>query len=308
VTEATVPSASPELSEVAPGVLAYVQPDGSWMLNNTGAIVGRSGVVLIDTTSTEARNRALLAAVGERAGGLPVRAAVNTHHHGDHTYGNWLLPRGIPIVAHHRCRDEVLRAGMVAQALFPTADYGHVELAPPTLTFDGSLTLHVDQTRVELLFVGPAHTLGDVIAWLPGQRVVFTGDLVFHGGHPFLAEGCLANFPAALERVRELDAQVLVPGHGPLAAPEVLDGMLDYADWLTTVARDGFTAGQDPLEAARRADLGRFATWNERERLVGNLARAYSELRGEPWGAPLDLPAIARDMIEFNGGPLRCLA
>jgi cyclase len=84
--------------------------------------------------------------------------------------------------------------------------------------------------------------------------------------------------------------------------------MLDYADWLTTVARDGFTAGQDPLEAARRADLGRFATWNERERLVGNLARAYSELRGEPWGAPLDLPAIARDMIEFNGGPLRCLA
>jgi glyoxylase-like metal-dependent hydrolase (beta-lactamase superfamily II) len=308
VTEATRPFASPELSEVAPGVLAYIQPDGSWMINNTGAVVGRSGVLLIDTTSTEARNRALHAAVGERAGGLPIRLAVNTHHHGDHTYGNWLLPAGVPIVAHRRCRDEVLRAGMVARALFPTADYGRVELAPPTLTFEDTLTLHVDDTRVELVFVGPAHTLGDVIAWLPDRGVVFTGDLVFHGGHPFLAEGCLANYPAALERVRELGAEILVPGHGPLAAADVLDSMLDYAEWLTTLARDGFTAGREPLEVARRADLDRFATWNEPERLVGNLTRAYSELRGEPWGAPLDLPAVARDMIEFNGGPLRCLA
>jgi cyclase len=303
-----MPLPSPELSELAPGVLAYIQPDGSWMVNNTGAVVGRSGVVLIDTTSTERRNRALLAAVGEHAGGLPVRAAVNTHHHGDHTYGNWLLPAGVPIIAHRRCRDEVLRAGLVARALFPTADYGHVELAPPTLTFERSVTLHVDETRVELLFVGPAHTLGDVIAWLPDRGVVFTGDLVFHGGHPFLAEGCLANYPEALERVRGLGAQVLVPGHGPLAAPDVLDSMLDYAQWLTALARDGFAAGQEPLEVALRADLKRFATWSEPERLVGNLARAYSELRGEPWGTPLDLPAVARDMMEFNGGPLRCLA
>jgi len=304
----TIPLAGPELSEVAPGVLAYIQPDGSWMINNTGAILGGSGVLLIDTTSTEARNRALLAAVGERAAGLPVRAAVNTHHHGDHTYGNWLLPAGIPIVAHRRCRDEVLRAGMVARALFPTADYGRVELAPPNLTFERTLTLHVDGIRVELEFVGPAHTLGDVIVWLPEQGVVFTGDLVFHGGHPFLAEGCLANWPAALERVRQLGARVLVPGHGPIASPEVLDAMLDYAEWLTALSRDGFAAGQEPLEVARRARLDRFATWNEPERLVGNLARAYSELRGQPWGAPLDLPAVARDMMAFNGGPLRCLA
>lgn len=308
MTEATGSLASPELSEVAPGVLAYVQPDGSWMINNTGAVVGRSGVLLIDTTSTEARNRALHAAVAERTGGLPVRTAVNTHHHGDHTYGNWLLPAGIPIVAHRHCRDEVLRAGMVARALFPTADYGRVELAPPTLTFEDTLTLHVDQTRVELRYVGPAHTLGDVIAWLPDRGVVFTGDLVFHGGHPFLAEGCLANYPAALERVRQLGAQILVPGHGPLAGPDVLDGMLDYAEWLTTLARDGFAAGREPLEVARRADLDRFATWSEPERLVGNLSRAYSELRGAPLATPLDLPAIARDMIAFNGAPLRCLA
>jgi glyoxylase-like metal-dependent hydrolase (beta-lactamase superfamily II) len=304
----TEPLANPELSEVAPGVLAYVQPDGSWMVNNTGAVVGSSAVMLIDTTSTERRNRALLGAVDQRAGGLPIRAAVNTHHHGDHTYGNWLLPPGIPILAHRRCREEMLRTGLVAQILFPTVDYGKVELLPPTLTFDKTITLHVDQVRVELIFVGPAHTVGDVIAWLPDQGVVFTGDIVFHGGHPFLTEGSLANYPAALERLRELGARVLVPGHGPLAAPDVLEGLLDYAEWMATLARDGFAAGQEPLEVARRADLGRFATWSEPERLVGNVARAYSELRGEPWATPLDLPSIARDMVEFNGGPLRCRA
>jgi glyoxylase-like metal-dependent hydrolase (beta-lactamase superfamily II) len=298
----------PELSEVAHGVLAYIQPDGSWMINNTGAIVGRSGVVLIDTTSTEPRNRRLLAAVAERSGDLPLRTLVNTHHHGDHTFGNWLMPPGVTIVSHRLCREEVLRAGLVAAALFPDADYGGLQVVPPTLTFEDSLTLHVDDTVVELRFLGPAHTLGDVVAWLPREGVVFTGDLVFHGAHPFLVEGCLANYPRALERIRELDARVLVPGHGPLAGSAVLDDLLAYADWLGELARDGFSRGREPLEVARGADLGRFSEWREGERLVGNLERAYSELRGEPLGAPLDLPAVVRSMMELNGGPLRCLA
>ncbi len=303
-----MPLADPELSEVAPGVLAYVQPDGSWMINNTGAVVGRSGVVLVDTTSTEPRNRALLAAVAQRSGDLPVRTLVNTHHHGDHTFGNWLMPPGATIVAHRLCREEVLRAGLVVTALFPDAEYGGLQVVPPTLTFEDTLTLYVDDTVVELSFVGPAHTLGDVIAWLPRHGVVFTGDLVFHGAHPFLVEGCLANYPRALERVRDLGARVLVPGHGPLAGIGVIDDLLGYAEWLTALAQDGFSRGQEPLEVARRADLGRFASWRERERLVGNLARAYSELRGEPLGAPLDLVAVMRAVMELNGGPLRCLA
>jgi cyclase len=300
--------ADPELSEVAQGVLAYVQPDGSWMINNTGAIVGRSGVVLVDTTSTEPRNRRLLAAVAERSGDLPLRTLVNTHHHGDHTFGNWLMPPGVTIVGHRLCREEVLRAGLLVTALFPDADYGGLQVVPPTLTFEDSLTLHVDDTVVEVIWFGPAHTLGDSVAWLPREGVVFTGDLVFHGAHPFLAEGCLANYPRALERVRELDARVLVPGHGPLAGPTVLDDLLAYAEWLGELARDGFSRGRKPIEVARGADLGRFSDWHEGERLVGNLERAYSELRGEPWGAPLDLPAVIRSMMEFNGGPLRCLA
>ncbi|WP_199537193.1 MBL fold metallo-hydrolase [Spongiactinospora gelatinilytica] len=76
----------PALHEVADGVFAYVQPDGSWMLNNTGLVLdGAGGHLLVDTTCTEARDRALLARVAEVAGEGPPRALVNTHHHGDHT-------------------------------------------------------------------------------------------------------------------------------------------------------------------------------------------------------------------------------
>lgn len=149
---------------------------------------------------------------------------------------------------------------------------------------------------MELEFVGPAHTLGDLVVWLPDAEVVFAGDLVFNGGHPFLLEGCLGNYPAALDWVRRLGPRVVVPGHGPLAGPAVLDRMTAHA------------RGLPPLEAARRADLGPFAGLREAERLVGNLARAYSELEGQPRGTALPLEPVAAAMAQFAGEPLRRLA
>ena len=77
---------------------------------------------------------------------------------------------------------------------------------------------------------------------------------------------------------------------------------------MQEVARRGFEAGATPLELARDTDLGRFAGLLDSERLVGNLHRAYSELRGEALGAPIDSAQMAADMVEFNGGPVRCLA
>ncbi len=107
------------LEELAPGVYAYVQPDGGWMVNNCGVVTDGSGdAVLVDTTSTEKRNRALLAEVAGVAARDP-KIAVNTHHHPDHTYGNGFLPASTTIVGHHLCREGVLRAGLEATHELP---------------------------------------------------------------------------------------------------------------------------------------------------------------------------------------------
>src|SRR3954462_2810739 len=91
--------------EVADGVFAYVQPDGSWWLNNAGFVHDDRGVLAVDATSTERRTRALLAAIAERTS-APVRTLVNTHHHGDHTNGNCLFAEA-SVVGHRNCREGV---------------------------------------------------------------------------------------------------------------------------------------------------------------------------------------------------------
>src|ERR671918_2303351 len=161
----------PELVEVIPGVFAYIQPDGSWMINNTGVIADPDGAyILVDTTSTEARNRALLESVEKISPDAP-RALVNTHHHGDHTFGNWLLPAQTPIIGHVTCREDVLAAGLIAAHVLTGPDYGHLEARPPDVTFTDAMTLHLGDRPVELIHVGPAHTRSDVLVWLPQERV-----------------------------------------------------------------------------------------------------------------------------------------
>jgi cyclase len=297
----------PEVVEVADGVHAYVQLDGSWGLNNTGFLVGGSTVTAIDTCFTERRTRAFLEAVAHTTP-HPVRTLVNTHHHGDHTHGNYLLPMAT-IVGHERCREEVLAGGHVATLLFEGVDWGHLEVAPPTVTFDRALTLWVDDRRVELEFVGPAHTSNDVVAWLPDERVLFAGDLVFNGGTPFVVMGSLQGTLLALDRLKALEPDVIVPGHGPVCDASVLDRQIDYLRFVQSTAAAARQEGRSALEAAQRADLGPFTGWHDPERLAGNLHRAYSELAGDSLGAPLDYPTVFGDMITFNGGrPLRCLA
>ena len=94
-----------------------------------------------------------------------------------------------------------------------------------------------------------------------------------------------------------------------MCGPAVIDDIEAYLTFVQDTARPAFDGGLSPLDAARQADLGRFAAWHDSERLAGNLHRAYSEFRGEPLGTVLDLGAIAADMVALNGGqPVRCLA
>ncbi|MFD6915030.1 MBL fold metallo-hydrolase [Streptomyces virginiae] len=298
----------PYLVQPAPGVYAYVQPDGGWCLNNAGFVTDGGRTLLVDTAATERRALALRAAIV--AAGVPLpRTVVNTHHHGDHTYGNGVFTPEALILGHDHARSEQLAAGHQLELIWPTTDFGAIDIVPPDLTYSDRATVHVGDTQVRVIHPGVAHTTGDSVVWLPEQRVVFTGDLIFAGGTPFLAMGSLAGSLRALELLRSLDAETVVPGHGPLTDPSAYDATERYLRYVDELAREGRAKGLSPLEVARQADLGEFGAWRESERLVANVHRAYAELAGRPEGAPLDILAVLTDMTVMNGGtPILCHA
>src|SRR5437870_416811 len=200
------PSPPPTIEEVGGGIYAYLQLAGQWGLNNSAFVVGSGAVTLVDTCFTQRRTRALLEAVRSITD-RPIATLFNTHEHGDHTWGNFLLPESTTVVGHERCREGMLAAGLWAQAVFPGVAWGDIVLRPPTVTFADRLTLWVDDLRLEARYVGPAHTTSDAVLWLPERRVLFAGDLVFSGGTPFVLMGSVKGSLDGLRRLKELGAE-----------------------------------------------------------------------------------------------------
>lgn len=300
--------ADPYVQPLTPHVRAYVQPDGGWCLNNAGFVSDGGMTLLVDTAATQRRAGMLRDALD--ASGVPQPSIlVNTHHHGDHTYGNSVfVPRAV-VVAHDTCRREQLAAGHALHRGWPDTDFGDIRISAATVTYHDRMTMYVGGVEVRIIHAGVAHTAGDSIVHLPHQGVVFTGDLVLNGGTPFMPNGSLRGTLRALDLLRSLEADVVVPGHGPVTDPSAYDRTEDYLRFVQALAHDAHTRGLTPLQAAREADLGPFAALRESERLVANLHRAYAELNGQPEGSPLDAPAIIQQMTQMNGGlPIACHA
>jgi cyclase len=298
----------PVVEEVAEDVFAYVQPEGGWCVNNAGLIRSGGHGVLVDTAATEYRTALLARTVDALLDGRPPAWVVNTHFHGDHSFGNAAFDRS-PVVAHVRSRVEAEQAGLGMTTLWPDVEWGRLRVRLPDLTLDRGGALHVGGRRVELLHPGPAHTTGDLMVWLPDERVLFAGDVVMSGVNPYCLMGSVAGTIGALEAAARLEPLVVVPGHGPVAGPAVLDENIGYLRRVQALAADGASAGRSGLETARTAGGGDFAHWRESERLVSNLDRAALELDGElPLGAPIDVLGSFADMIALHGGPPRSAA
>ncbi|MET0134952.1 MAG: MBL fold metallo-hydrolase [Kibdelosporangium sp.] len=300
----------PGLHEIVSGVHAWIQPDGAWWLNNAGAVHGDDGLILVDTCATRRRTELFLGAVHTASDGAEIRLAVNTHLHGDHVYGNALLPASTTIVSHEKTRDGILADFLLTTPTpiwQPAPDWGIDAIRAPTLTFRDGITLHTGQRAVEVKHPGyVAHTVGDAIAWLPAERVLFTGDLVFNQVTPLVFMGSVDGALRSVEWLRQFPADHVVPGHGPLITgeefPAVLTTLERYYRFILDTAEAGAARGLTPLEAAHAADLGEFAGLPDDERIVLNLHRAYADAAGEE----MNLLAALTDAMTYHGGPLGC--
>jgi cyclase len=304
------------LHEIADGVWAYLQPDGGWGWSNAGLITGDGSSLLVDTLFDLRLTAEMLEVMRATSpAARDIGTVVNTHANGDHCYGNSLLGDA-QIIATARCAEEMqelppaamaamLRsadalgaAGQFLQRIFSPFSFEDVPLTLPTRLFEDRLDLHVGDRAVSLLQVGPAHTGGDAVVHLPEEGIVFTGDILFHGGHPIVWVGPVANWIAACDRVLALQPSVVVPGHGPLATPAALVDLKEYFTLLTSEARTRYEAGLTPLEAARDIDLGPYAGWSEAERVVANVHALYRDF-GDPSSA--DALTLMGDMAALAG-------
>ena len=296
------------LHELVSGVFAWIQPDGSWWVNNAGAITGTDGTIVIDTCATAARTTRFLTAVRAATNDAPIRVAANTHEHGDHTYGNCLLPAETSLIGHENMRAHLLTDQVIDACppiWDPVPDWGPVTRRVPNIVTRSDLTVFTGNRRVDLLHPGfAAHTTGDLIAWLPEERILFSGDLIFHGLTPLVMAGSVDGALRALDWLAALEPEYLVPGHGPLVTAANLGSVLAdherYYQFVLAITADGRKDGLGPLAAAQRSDLGEFAHWADAERLLLNLHRAYADAEARPF----DIAAAFADALTWNGGPM----
>lgn len=305
-----------KLREIAKDVYSCLQEDAGLGTSNSG-LINRGGGLVVDTFWDLPHTRELMAMYG-RVWKAPARRVVNTHHNGDHCWGNQLFAQA-EIIGHCLCaaafakespammealRTSTLDPNNAAMAAFVSAlqpwDFSGIDLRPPTTLIDDRLDLDLDGIAVRLLYVGPAHTAGDVIVHLPQQGVVFTGDILFRLCTPIGWEGTFAKWIEALDTITALRPDVVVPGHGPVCGLDGPREMKAYLEYVRAESKRCFDAGLTLQDAAKRIDLGPYADWTEPERIVFNIARAYREFRCEAFDAPIDVAEMFRAMFELR--------
>ena len=306
-----------KLGELGNGCFAYVQGSGGWGWSNAGLVVGDGTSLLVDTLFDLRLTAAMLAAMADHTRAAPIGTVVNTHANGDHCYGNQLVD-GAEIVASsataHEMSDvppSMLAAlnsapgdvGDLFRSFFGEFEFDGIEPRLPDRTFDGRLELDVGGRVVELIEVGPAHTRGDTLAYVPDAATIYTGDILFIGGTPIVWAGPLSNWVAACDLMLGMDVDTVVPGHGPVTDKAGITTVRDYLVFVDREATERHAAGVDAFEAAR--DIGRmiraredFSRLGEFGRIAVNVDAVYRAL--DPDHRSADVVEQFRQMVALD--------
>ena len=270
---AQAPSQSPAMTpqQVSPsawfvqGVSALGSPANQNFISNAGFVVTPAGVVVIDALGSPALAQKLLAEI-RKITPQPVTHVILTHYHADHIYGLQVFKAaGAKVIAHKGARDYLasdtarLRLQASRTELAPWIDE-NTQLVTPDEWLDGPRELTVGGTQMRILPVGPSHTAEDLVIWLPREKVLFAGDLVFRGRIPFVGQADSRRWIGALDQILELGADVRVPGHGGLTREARADLQLtrDYLVHLRRVMGEAAKNLEPWEDAYRAADWSRF--------------------------------------------------
>ena len=142
------------------------------------------------------------------------------------------------------------------------------------------MTYRVGNIVVEFLFIDPAHTWGDIVAYLPAEKILFAGDIFFNYVTPYGHNAHISKWIEVCEKINKMDVNVIVPGHGPLAGKKELAQMADYYRTLIPEVKKRYAARMTPGQAAADIKLPKYQNWRGPEQLVNNVVRLYAEFNG----------------------------
>ncbi|HEX2908913.1 MAG TPA: MBL fold metallo-hydrolase [Phototrophicaceae bacterium] len=307
------PYYSEGLYDLNHGLYAWMVPNGSWGESNAGLIVGDGESLLVDTLWDLTYTRAMLDGMQTLTNQAPLRTVINTHADGDHWFGNQLVGSATIITSaaslqemYHTKPQSLILLGKLGQwcnrlGFIPgagqvghwfqnmVAPYDFASVVPqfPTQTFSGTLTLTIGGREVQLIEVGPAHTQGDLMVYVPDAKTLFSADIVFIGSTPVMWAGPVENWIAALDRILALDVDTIVPGHGPITDKAGVQQVKDYWTFVQAAVRQQYEAGRSPEQAAQEIALSAafqeqfFAAWNSPERIMTSTHTIYRQLNGQ---------------------------
>lgn len=274
---------------VIPAPLAETSPANRGHVVNTGFIVGKDGVIVIDSGANRRHGEAILATI-RRVTSRPVRMVINTHPHPQNVLGNSAFAQaGTTILAsaatrqamEQRCERCVrtLTESIGADAMRGTA------IRLPERTVAATERIEIAGRALQLFHFGHGHTEGDLLVWDEASGVLFGGDLVYRDQVPHLAEADTRGWLAALERLGALDFRILVPGRGPVGDAQVVTRMRQYLADLRQRVGEAYANGLSADEAIVFADLPGFAGWQGYAVRHGiNVQHVYFELEREDFG------------------------
>lgn len=273
----------PRVQELAPGVYAYEQlrSAGEELFTTVSMFVTTDeGVLVADGQGSPEETRRLLEAIAQVTD-QPVTHVVVCSDHGDHTAGNSEFPANARVYAH-----PTSRSVLEAAARSPDRSPEDPPVVVPNEIVESSRTLTLGGTEVRILFLGRAHTGGDLVVHLPKEKVLFMSEAYLHRVFPAMRSAFPSEWIAMIEAAQAMDVEVYVPGHGFVDSPAMLKAELEvFRRAVAQVVGEAtrlHAAGLTLEEAVTRADFGELETWSLRSSQAPRaIGRVYMELDGQ---------------------------
>ncbi|MBC8287017.1 MAG: MBL fold metallo-hydrolase [Nitrospinae bacterium] len=260
----------------------FTVTNGDGVDSNTTFLITRDGVVVVDTRVTPNEAKKVLAEIRKRTD-LPILYTINTHYHGDHTFGNQVFEGSGPIIAHESVRKN----------LFGDLGKGHLEsfksrnipgmdetvVTPPNMVFKDEMEIFVGGYNLRLMHVR-GHTDGDVFIYIDQLKTLITGDLVVYRNVPSMRDAYVEEWISAMDVLSDFDAEIYIPGHGESGGKPVLIAMKHYLLKLKEMVLNQLGNGKslkETQDAIRPVFMEKFKNWKNLDRLDANIQRAYLE-------------------------------